>query len=426
MSFYIFCRVLEMYQISYSSDLKWDIQISGSKNAALPIIAANYITDNAVKLYNVPNISDVRNLEALAETALKTSNNYFDLTSDLAKKFRASILLIPLGLIKYWEVRFIGSGGCNIGKRPLDTFDDALSKAGIDILCDGEYKIYKIAHKPKRNIMLQEFSVTAVEALITYLAFDPEVDYEITIYQVATEPHVKNLVEFLNNIWAKISRWVDHTLTIRPVKHKKVDNAEFSIVSDYIEAGTYFAIWAWADNSELTIHDVNVDDLSAMYNLADRIWINFRILDKNTFVVNSYNKPNYQAVKKLEVRIFPWFPSDLQSVFWALFTQCHGISKIFETLYEGRFGYLTELENLGAKVEILNPHEALVLWCTKLKGWYVSSTDLRWWSAMILAWIMADGITNITNEFIIERGYDNIVKKLTSIGVSIDQINRDE
>lgn len=117
--------------------------ISGSKNAALPIIAANYIQENAVTLRNIPHISDVRNLEALAETALKTSKDYFDLTNDLAKKFRASILLIPLGLIKYGEVRFIGTGGCNIGKRPLDTFDDALSKAGIGISCDGEYKVYK-------------------------------------------------------------------------------------------------------------------------------------------------------------------------------------------------------------------------------------------------------------------------------------------
>lgn len=132
-----------MYKISYSPNLKGEVIISGSKNAALPIIAANYIQENAVTLRNIPHISDVRNLEALAETALKTSKDYFDLTNDLAKKFRASILLIPLGLIKYGEVRFIGTGGCNIGKRPLDTFDDALSKAGIGISCDGEYKVYK-------------------------------------------------------------------------------------------------------------------------------------------------------------------------------------------------------------------------------------------------------------------------------------------
>jgi UDP-N-acetylglucosamine 1-carboxyvinyltransferase len=415
-----------MYKLSYSPNLSGEITISGSKNAALPIVSANYLLNNAVKLHNKPHISDISNLEALAETALTTSKGYFDLTNDLAKKFRASILLIPLGLIKYGEVRFVGSGGCNIGKRPLDTFDDALMKAGVSISYDGEYKVFKVTGMPKRNIMLQEFSVTAVEALIIYLAFLPDLDYEVNIYQVATEPHVKNLIEFLNNTGADLTLGIDHTITVKPVKHKEIKNADFTIVSDYIEAGTYFAIGAGADNAELTITNMNVDDLSAMYSIADKIGINFRILDKHTIKVDSFNKPHYKAVKKLEVRIFPGFPSDLQSVFGCLLTQCHGVSKIFETLYEGRFGYLTELENLGAKIEILNPHQALILGATRLKGGYVSSTDLRGGSAMVLAGIMAQGTTFITNEAIIERGYDTIIKKLTAIGVNIEQVNREE
>jgi UDP-N-acetylglucosamine 1-carboxyvinyltransferase len=415
-----------MYKISYSPNLSGEITISGSKNAALPIVAANYLVDNAITLTNKPNISDVRNMELLANDALANSKEYFDLTNDLATKFRASILLIPLGLIKYGEVRFVGTGGCKIGKRALDTFDDALVKAGIDIKYEGGHKVFKVARKPKHHIMLQEFSVTTVEALITYLAFCKEFDYEITIYQVATEPHVKNLIAFLNNVGADINLGVDHTITIKPVKKMAFQDQEFRLVSDYIEAGTYFAIGAGADNSELLIKDMNVDDLSAMYNLADRIGINFRILDKHTIKVDSYNKPNYRAVKKLEVRIFPGFPSDLQSIFGCLLTQCHGASKIFETLYEGRFGYLAELENLGAKAEILNAHQALVLGPTKLTGNYVSSTDLRGGAAMILAGIMAQGTTFITNETIIERGYDNIIHKLTSIGVNISQIDHDK
>ena len=414
-----------MYKISYSPNLRGEVAISGSKNAALPIIAANYIIDKKVHLLNIPHISDVRNLEALAETALKTSNTYFDLTNDLAKKFRASILLIPLGLIKYGEVRFIGTGGCNIGKRPLDAFDDALFKAGISVSCNGDYKVYKKIWMPKRNIMLQEFSVTTIEALITYLTFLPDLDYEVTIYQVATEPHVKNLVEFLQNLGAEITRGIDHTLKIKPVKALKIQNEEFQIVSDYIEAGTFFAIGAGADNAELTINNVNVDDLSAMYNLADKIGINFRVLDKHTLKVDSYNKANYRATK-MQTFIFPGFPTDLQSVFATLLTQCHGVSKIFETLFEGRFGYLNQLENLGAKIEILNPHQAIILGPTALKGWYVSSTDLRGGSAMILAGIMAEGTTFVTNESIIERGYANIVQKLQEIGVKIEQIGKEE
>lgn len=363
-----------MFKIAYSPNLRGEVAISGSKNAGLPILAANYLIDQKIQLLNKPDISDIHAMEQLAQTALKNSQHFFDLTGELATKFRASILLIPVGLKKFGEVRFVGSGGCKIGKRPLDTFEDALYKAGVDIE-QGLYKTFKVARKPKKNIMLQEFSVTATEALITYLAFLEDIDYDITIYQVATEPHVKNLIEFLNAAGAKISMGIDHTITVRPSKIS-IQQEQFQIISDYIEAGTYFAIGAGADNSELIIRNVNVDDLSAMYNVADKIGINFKILDKQTIKVDSYNKQNYKATK-LEVRIFPGFPSDLQSIFGALATQFDGITKIFETLYEGRFGYLNELENLGAKIEILNPHQALVIGKTQLRGGYVSSTDLR-------------------------------------------------
>ena len=409
-----------MFKISYSPDLRGEVLISGSKNAALPIIAANYLIDQQIQLENKPNISDVRSIEKLAEDALSKSTNFFDLTSELATKFRASILLIPVGLKKFWEVRFVGSGGCKIGKRPLDTFEDALHKAGVEIT-HGQFKTFKVVGKPKKNIMLQEFSVTATEALITYLAFLDDVDYEITVYQVATEPHVKNLIDFLNAAGADIHMGIDHTITVNP-KKIAIKEPSFKIISDYIEAGTYFAIGAWADNSELIIRNVNVDDLSAMYNIASKIGINFKILDKQTLVVNSYNKANYKAVK-LEIRIFPWFPSDLQSIFGALASQFDGVTKIFETLYEGRFGYLNELENLGWKIEILNPHQALVIWKTELHGGYVSSTDLRWWGAMVLAGIMARGETMIMNEDIIARGYADILNKLSSIGVKISALH---
>jgi UDP-N-acetylglucosamine 1-carboxyvinyltransferase len=125
---------------------------------------------------------------------------------------------------------------------------------------------------------------------------------------------------------------------------------------------------------------------------------------------------------KFETRIYPGFPTDLQSIFWTLLTEATGISKIFETLYEGRFSYLTELENLWAKIEILNPHQAIVIGPTKLRGGYVSTTDLRCGGAMVLAGIMAEGTTNIMNEDIIARWYDDIVNKLQAIGVNIKTV----
>ncbi len=408
-----------MYQIEYSPNLKGEVLISWSKNAALPIVAANYILDNKVKLLNKPEISDIKNLEKLAEIALSKKENYLDLTDELSKKFRSSIMLIPFWLLKYGEVKFGSVGGCNIGKRSLDTFDDALTKAGIEIKFNtkGE-KIYKVIKNPKKHIMLQEFSVTTIEAIITYLAFAQNYDYEITIYQVATEPHVKNLIAFLNNAWANITMEIDHTILIKPCKKIKIKKPEFEIIGDYITAGTYFAIGACCDNSEITIKNINVDDLSAMYNIAEKIGINFKILDKHTLLVNSFNKANYKATK-LQTMIFPWFPTDLQSAFGTIFTQCTGISKIQETLFEGRFSYLSELENFWAKIEILNPHEAIIIGKTKLKGCYATSRDLRGWAAMVIAGLMAKGTTYVTNEALIERGYDHIIQKLTKLWANI-------
>ena len=405
-----------MFQIEYSPKLKWEITISGSKNAALPIVAVNYCIDNAVKLLNKPNIKDVLSMETLADEAIRKSTDYLDLTQDLAKKFRASILLIPFGLIKYGKVKFVWSGGCNIGKRPLDTFDDALAKAGIKIK-NGEFKTYEVTGKPKKNIMLQEFSVTATEALLTYLAFAKNYKYPINIYQVAIEPHVRNLVEFLNMLGANIEFHIDHSITIRPSKIS-LDKKEFTIIGDYIEVGTYFAIGAGADDSEIVIKWCDVDDLSAIYNVADKIGVDFKVIGKHAIRVSSKNKKKYKSTK-FETRIFPWFPTDLQPIFWTLLTQATGISKIFETLYEGRFSYLNELENLWAKIEILNPYQAIIIWPTPLRWGYVTSTDLRCGWAMILAWIMAHGSTNIMNEDIIARGYDDILTKLQSIGVKI-------
>jgi UDP-N-acetylglucosamine 1-carboxyvinyltransferase len=183
--------------------------------------------------------------------------------------------------------------------------------------------------------------------------------------------------------------------------------------------GTYFAIGAGADDSEILIKWCNVDDLSAIYNVAEKIGIDFKILDKHTIRVTSKNKKHYKATK-FETRTYPWFPTDLQPIFGTLLTQAHGISKIFETLYEGRFGYLSELENLWAKVEILNPYQAIVIGPTKLKWWYVTSTDLRCGGAMVLAGIMATGETAIMNEDIIARWYDDILNKLKAIGVNIE------
>lgn len=411
-----------MFVIKQSTGLKGTVKISGSKNAALPIIAANYLTDCAVKLENVPEILDVQRLEEIAQKAIKISEkkSYFDLTDPLCLKLRASILMVPYGLIRYGETHFVGVGGCKLGKRSLDTFDDALHQCGVEIHFEDNLKRYIQHGLPRKTIVLKEFSVTATEAILTYLAFLPDAHgQEYTLSQAAIEPHVLNLVDFLKNLGADIEVNYDHSIVIRP-QSISIKNTTSRITGDYLEAGMFLAIGATAPNSNITITGVDIKDLLSVFSTCKNIGVDYEILDHQSFRVSSKNLADYHATK-VQTMIFPGFPTDLQSVFAALLTQAQGVSKIFETLFEGRFAYLAELENLGARVEILNPHQAVIIGATKLHGNYVTSTDIRGGGAMIVAGIIATGETVITNEELILRGYENVVEKLQSIGVQIER-----
>ncbi len=406
-----------MLRIQHSSWLRGTITVSGSKNAALPLIAANYLIDEQVTLTNEPWILDVKRLHEVAQLAKEVSTHWrYDLTDPLVQKMRASILLIPVWLRHFWTVKFIWSGWCKLGKRSLDTFDQAFEDAGVTI-SDGEFKTYTATWTPKKDIILNEFSVTTAEALITYLAFHNDIS-EVTVRQIPVEPHVINLIDFLRNAGADITQHYDNSVTIRKATIA-LQHTSFGIVGDYLEAGLFCCLGAAVDDSNLTITWLPMNDLHAMFNICRQIGINYEIIDEQTFRVDSKNKANYQAPKKLESRFHPWFATDMLPKFVALLTQCHGVSKVFETLFEGRFAYLAELQNLGAQIEMLNPHQALVLWPTPLKWWYVASTDIRGGGAMLVAGTIAAWETIITNEEMIHRGYDNIVNKMQSIGIHI-------
>jgi len=412
-----------MLKISYSPSLKWEIKIWWSKNAALPVYAASLLIDDPDKrpeLENTPQILDLQTLMQLANVAFANSDKFFDLTSPLASKIRSSILLIPIGLKKFGEVHFYGAWGCKLGKRPLDAFDDWLAQAWVKIIQKDQKKIYKAQKKPNTRIILDQFSVTTTEALLTYLAFGKDQE-PITIYNIATEPHVLNLIDYLNQIWAKIHLEPNHKAIVVPQKQPQVKIKRFKIIGDYLEAWTYFALGSVSPDSQITLRWINPEDLFSFLKKAQKIGIDYEILDEQTISVNSSNLKNYKATN-IQTMIFPGFPTDLHPIMATVLTQASGISKIHETLFEWRFNYLLQLENLGAKFEILNPHQVIIIGKTKLKGNYISSTDIRGWGAMLIAWAIAQGETYILNEQMILRGYEKVVQKLQWIGVNIQSI----
>ncbi len=404
-----------MFKVSYSPDLEWEVVISASKNAALPILAANYLVDKQVSLTNLPKILDVEILDKIWMENLQKWN----LTGPLVERIRSSILMIPVALFKFWKIPFSNCWWCSLGKRPLDTFDRGFEQAWVKVIQKSDRKIFKVVSKPNKKIILDSFSVTATEALLIYLSFLDKIDYEIHLVNAAIEPHVIDLVKFLRNLWANIKIGFDHRFIIKP-SSINILSYEYEIVSDYIEAGTYFVLGALADNSEIVIKNVVPEHLNSVFAISNLIGINYEV-GSDFIKVNSFNKKNYKPVK-LQTMIYPGFPTDLQSIFWVLLTQINGISKIHEVLFEWRFSYFSELENMGAYVEILNPHEVLIIWQRKLKWTYVNSKDLRAWASLILAWVIAEGETIITNEHIIKRWYENVIEKLQNLWVNIKEI----
>jgi UDP-N-acetylglucosamine 1-carboxyvinyltransferase len=259
-----------MFIINQSEKLKGTIQVSGSKNAALPIIAANYLTGNKVKLTNVPDILDVHNLQIVGDEALVNSKGkkYFDLTSEKCLKIRVSILMIPYGLLKHGTVKFIGVGGCNLGKRSLDAFDDALVQCGIRITQKGTIKTYTQHTTPQTDIIQKEFSVTTTEALLTYLAFLPgKFSQPLVIHNAAIEPHVLNVIAFLQSLGANIEINYDHSIVIKPQK-MKIQAKEFAIIGDMLEAGLYLAIGAVTPGSDLTVTGMDIKELLSTFTFA--------------------------------------------------------------------------------------------------------------------------------------------------------------
>jgi len=404
-----------MFKVEYSPNLRGEISVSASKNAALPILAANFLVDKKIALLNLPNIIDVNILNTIWETYLQK----WSLIWPEVERIRSSILLIPVWLYKYWRIDFSNCWGCSLWKRPLDTFDDAFQQAWVNVVIKPDKKIFKVKTKPNKKIILSSFSVTATEAILIYLSFLDKIDYEIEIANIAIEPHVIDLIKFLKQLWANIRLSYDHRVFVKPTKIN-IKKYEYEIISDYIEGGTFFWLWAIADESEIIIKNINPTHLESMFVVANKIGINYEYW-KNFIKVNSFNKRKYKNTK-IQTMIYPWFPTDLQSIFWTVLTQIKWISKIHEVLFEWRFWYFAELENMWAHIEILNPHEVLIIWWKKLKWTYVNTRDLRAWAWLILAGIVAEWETFITNEHIIKRWYEDIINKLQNIWVKISEV----
>lgn len=419
------------YTVSGGNPLKGDVRISGSKNAALPLIAASILCKGETVLTNVPFLRDVKVLLKIldylgAETSfqdgtvrIRTHNlQSKPIPAEFVSKLRGSIVLMGPLLARFGVVEMCYPGGDVIGKRPVAAHISAFQQMGAEDTSTDE--LLHVQGKLKcGRVILPEFSVTATENVIMAAAVTPG---ETRIDMAAAEPHVQAVARFVKAMGAEVEGIGTHTLIIRGCKEPQC--TEYRVPSDYLETGTLVAA-ALVTHGKVRLHDVEYEELVSFLEAVKRMGGEWRYdaSEKMLFVDGEIS-----SLKSTEVRsnIFPGFPTDLVTPLGVVMTQAQGVSRLFERLYEGRMAYLYELEKMGAHVEVLNAHQALIIGPTPLRGRTVASNDVRAGAAMVLAALCADGKTTITDVRYIERGYDHLDEKLRSLGANIEKIELED
>lgn len=398
------------------------VKVAGSKNAALPIIAASLLSSEKVTLTNVPDISDVVTMvEILCSFGAAIEHTRGRLvihaqtvkpnrvSEQLSGRMRASVLVLGAAIGRMHKIQIARPGGDYIGVRPIDTHLKAFEAMGLKIeLRNG---LITVKGKPKATtVILSELSVTATENAIMAAVLTKG---RTQIRLAATEPHVVDLCNFLNKLGAKISGINSHTLTIDGVESLK--GGSWPIIPDHLEAGT-LAIAAAATKSDLIIEDFIADHNDALLNKFSEIGVKYIVKNDHTVEI----KPSYNLKAiKLRTAVYPDFQSDLQAPMAVLLTQAKGLSEIFETLYEGRLNYLFELQRMGANTSIRETHTGIVSGPTPLYGSQLISFDIRAGATLILAGLVAEGRTVIDRIEHIDRGYQAIDERLRRLGANL-------
>lgn len=403
------------------------VRISGSKNAALPIIAATLLTKGKNTLRNVPDITDIHDLLEIVEklgakvtfsgNTLEIDNsdiNGKDPDSNLVRNIRASILLIGPLLARNKKVNISAPGGCFIGNRPLDDIFDLFEQFDTEIREEKDIYHFTVPELTGREITMRHMSVTATEnAVMTAVLAKGKT----VIRLAACEPHVQDLCRFLNKMGAKISGIGTNELVITGVNELKP--CEYTIVSDEIEAATYI-VAAAATNSEITLE--NIDTQTVEYSVFSKFkeaGVDLEIKKDSILVKKTFG---IKPVKKIWTAPCPHFPTDLQAPFAVLMTQADGSTLIHETMFEGRLNYIKELRKMGANATILDPHRAVIVGPTPLFGKRITTLDLRAGATLIIAALVAKGESIVSQSEIIDRGYEGIVEKLQSLGADIRRV----
>jgi len=413
--------------INGGKKLKGVIKISGSKNSTLPILAATILNNNLSELHNVPFVKDVDTMVNLLrslgsdvkiekskeilrienKTELKTFASY-----NLLKTMRAGVLVLGPLLAKYGKAKVSLPGGCAIGARPVDIHLKGLRKLGAKFKIKNGYILASAKNGlVGTKIRLEKISVGATENLIMAACLAKG---KTIIENVAQEPEIKDLINFLNSMGCSIS-WKGPR-KIQILGKKNLKNTKYKIMFDRIEAGTYIIASAITRGSVL-IQNINPNVIRNEIRTFKKIGVRIIELKNSIKILPSGKFKNI----KIKTEPYPGFPTDLQAQTMVLMCLADGVSKITENIFENRFMHVPELNRMGANISV-NFNSARIRGVKSLRSAELMATDLRASVSLVLAALLAKGLTKISRIYHLDRGYLNLEKKLSNCGAIIKRV----
>ncbi len=403
---------------------------SGNKNAALPLLAACLLTDERVVLHNLPRIRDVQTMiyilqklgvevtdlgpHDVAVHARQVTQTALD--TDLCREIRASMLFAGPMLARCHEIALPPPGGDVIGRRRVDTHLQSLKKLGTEIELNGGYEM-KTSGLEGASIFLDEASVTGTENILMAACM---AQGTTVIRNAAGEPHVQELARFLNQMGAHIRGIGSNELTIDGVD--RLRGAEWTIGPDHIEVGSWIGLAA-VTGGKLRIQNAGVENLHMTQLMLDRLGVLLEFDGDDVIVPGGQDlqvRPDLDgAIPKIDDGPWPHFPTDMMSITLVVATQSAGTVLIWEKMFEGRLSFVDRLIAMGARIVLCDPYRAVVAGPSRLHGSPLSSPDIRAGMALLIAALCARGQSEIDNIEQIDRGYEQIERKLETLGARV-------
>ncbi len=418
---------MEQYIIKGGKPLVGEVTISGYKNAALGIIAAAIMTDETVKIENVPDVKDINVLlqaiediggkvDRINKHTVKINASKIDsvvVDSDYVRKIRGSYYLVGALLGKYKKAQVALPGGCNIGSRPIDRHIKGFEALGSEVKIEHGLICARADRLLGAHIYFDESSVGAT---INVMLAACMAEGQTTLENAAKEPHVVDVANFLNSMGANVKGAGTDVIRIKGVS--KLHGSEYSIIPDQIEAGT-FMFAAAASKGDILIKNVIPKHLEAFTAKLLEIGVQVEEFD-DAVRVKADGKLGSTHVKTL---VYPGFLTDMQPQMSTLLAVSSGTSIVTESIFENRFKYVDELTKMGASIKVVESNTAIITGVDRLTGAIVSAPDLRAGAALVMAGLMAEGFTIIENVEFIERGYEDFEAKLQKLGANMAKID---